>query len=1025
MGGARLRLVCPAAILIAVGIVMSAAAAAPVLVPGIYPFRTYGAEVGLGNLSVMDLAQDSTGFLWVATQDGIYRYDGTRFTRFGLEEGLPSTFAITMKAGRGGELWVATNAGLIRWDGKRFRSAGLSSGLPRAAASGLDVDTANRVWLAMAGGVYRQTGNDTFARAPGWPEGQEASALWCDRSSGSILAATSGKIGSYANGVWSWWNIPPERIDAIVVDSSHRIWIRSARRLLSKEYGETSFRDDTASLPGTSTAGHLSLDARGNLWVPTDSGLAIHEAGSWRVIGARQGLPTEWARDILEDREGSIWVASLGVHRMLGRGEFTSYTRRNGLPSEVTWCFHWDRQGRLLAGTDLGLARSTATGWTVVPGTERRQIRAVVEEEGGALWVAGDPAEIMRIDAGTGEVRRFGEQAGVSGRTVTSLLRDRSGAIWAATRGGGLLRKPPDGERFERMAIPGGGPAEDFRSVRADAQGRVWAGGERGLACLSNGIWRRFTTADGLKRNEIAYITQTASGDLWAAYFEPLGIFRFRVEEGTAGMAIRIVEQLDSQNKLGANKVFLIGEDQQRRLWVGTGIGVDVIGPKAVEHFSTADGLAGDDCDALAFLCDSRGAVYVGTSAGFSRYLARSDAPRFDAPPVHITAATLGNARIPIESERPFEVTNEKHDLVVTFAALTYYKDDLVEYQVRLHGADDEWQRASHPEARWSKLPPGDYRFEMRARLRPGQWGEPATVPFSIRPAWWQTNWARALAVLLFVALLWLAFRGRVALLRRRNAELQALVSQRTRELAAANDSLMNISVTDALTGMKNRRYLHLCMPEYTSETLRRHEVLSRAGIDATRANADLVFLIVDLDFFKEINDRYGHLAGDHALIDLHRLLEGVMRDSDTLVRWGGEELLVVSRSASRGDAAIIAERIRFAVANHPFDLGNGDTARLTCSIGFAAFPFIPEDRTRLSWEEVVDVADVCLYSAKRAGRNCWVGVMVRDCTSPQTLLARVRESLPDVVASGELEVITSAGNDQLPWALHARSATI
>jgi predicted signal transduction protein with EAL and GGDEF domain len=149
------------------------------------------------------------------------------------------------------------------------------------------------------------------------------------------------------------------------------------------------------------------------------------------------------------------------------------------------------------------------------------------------------------------------------------------------------------------------------------------------------------------------------------------------------------------------------------------------------------------------------------------------------------------------------------------------------------------------------------------------------------------------------------------------------------------------------------------------------------------------------------------------------------MRDSDTLVRWGGEELLVVSRSASRGDAAIIAERIREAVANHPFDLGNGDTSRLTCSIGFAAFPFIPEDRTRLSWEEVVDVADVCLYSAKRAGRNCWVGVMVRDCIAPQTLLARVRESLPDVVAAGELEVITSAESEQLPWALHARTATI
>src|SRR5204862_5389694 len=81
------------------------------------------------------------------------------------------------------------------------------------------------------------------------------------------------------------------------------------------------------------------------------------------LLGREEGLPTDWARDVLEDREGSIWVASLGVHRMLGRGEFTIYRRANGLPNEVTWCFHWDRAGRLLVGTDLGLARSEGSQW--------------------------------------------------------------------------------------------------------------------------------------------------------------------------------------------------------------------------------------------------------------------------------------------------------------------------------------------------------------------------------------------------------------------------------------------------------------------------------------------------------------------------------------------------------------------------------------------------------------------------------------------------------------------------------------
>ena len=114
----------------------------------------------------------------------------------------------------------------------------------------------------------------------------------------------------------------------------------------------------------------------------------------------------------------------------------------------------------------------------------------------------------------------------------------------------------------------------------------------------------------------------------------------------------------------------------------------------------------------------------------------------------------------------------------------------------------------------------------------------------------------------------------------------------------------MDLSVTDALTGMKNRRYLDLCMPEYMADALRRHESLSRTGTDPTRENADLLFFLLDLDRFKEINDRFGHAAGDRVLVDIHELLKTTMRDTDTLVRWGGEEFLLVARNSSRHEAA-------------------------------------------------------------------------------------------------------------------------
>jgi len=953
--------------------------AARVLPPGIRPFRTYGSESGLGNLAAMRLAQDTAGFLWVGTQDGAYRYDGNRFTRFGLDEGLPSTYIANVQAAPDGSVWVVTYRGLARFDGRRFVAIAVPG-----AVNAMSVDDANNVWLATAGGVMRGRAKEPFAPVAGWPGG-EATVVWSDRTAHAIWAASSERIGRFVNGTWTFWkNIGGDRIDALVVDRQRTVWARSAAHLWSKAEAEPSFHEETRALPATSTSGYLDLDRHGNLWVPTDRGVAIHDETGWNVVGAAQGLPTDWARDVLEDREGSIWIASLGVHRMLGRGELTTYDRHAGLPNAVVWCFLWDRAGRLLVGTDLGLARSTASGWETVTGTAAYQIRTIVEEAEGALWMGGSPAEVLRVGVG-GEVHKYA----IAGRTVLKIARDRDGVVWAATRGGGLLRKAPAEDRFTSVTIPNGTSDETFRWLLVDSHGRLWATGEHGIACLDRGVWRRYTTRDGLAHDHISYITESASGDFWTAYFEPLGIARFSID---GGGAMQIVDRLDVRRGLSASKVFLIGEDAHRRLWVGTGVGVDLVNGPLIEHLSMADGLAGDDIDAMAFLAGPDGEVFLGTSSGFSHYVPRADPPRAEPPPVRITSTAVG----------------AKHDFTATFAALTYLKQDLIEYQVRLLGLEDEWRPVASRDVHYARLSPGNYRFEARARLRPGAWSAAAATAFTIVPAWWQTGWARALALLIIAALIMLAHRARVAILRHRNRELEAIVAQRTHELAEVNTRLLDLSVTDALTSMKNRRYTDLCMPEYMADSLRRHESLTRADLDPTRANADLLFFLLDLDRFKEINDRFGHAAGDRVLVDIHELLKTVMRDTDTLVRWGGEEFLLIARNSSRHEAAAIAERIRRAIADHAFIVNKRTTSlRLTCSIGFAPFPFLPMDRNRFGWQEVLDVADSCLYAAKNAGRNRTVGVLAGHCDAPELLLQRIRQSLDDVVASGDVTLAT------------------
>jgi two-component system, cell cycle response regulator len=204
-------------------------------------------------------------------------------------------------------------------------------------------------------------------------------------------------------------------------------------------------------------------------------------------------------------------------------------------------------------------------------------------------------------------------------------------------------------------------------------------------------------------------------------------------------------------------------------------------------------------------------------------------------------------------------------------------------------------------------------------------------------------------------------------------ALLAIVLHRRRKDLERANRKLAELSYSDALTGLKNRRYLRQLMEGDAAVSQRRQ---ARADDAAKPSGTDIVFLLLDLDHFKQINDRHGHAAGDRALEQFAGVLRATCRSADTLVRWGGEEFLVVNRFVDRDDAMRLAERLRRAIEEHAFDIGGGKLLRLTCSIGFAAYPLCPQRPESTDWEPVLALADDALYAAKRGGRNAWVGVL-------------------------------------------------
>ena len=199
-------------------------------------------------------------------------------------------------------------------------------------------------------------------------------------------------------------------------------------------------------------------------------------------------------------------------------------------------------------------------------------------------------------------------------------------------------------------------------------------------------------------------------------------------------------------------------------------------------------------------------------------------------------------------------------------------------------------------------------------------------------------------------------------------------------ELQRKNIELQEISFTDVLTGIWNRRYLEEILTAEAGQVLRNYQ-RARGGDIRKIDHRDLVFIMVDMDFFKQVNDVYGHPAGDRLLQLVAQRLSTVVRKSDVLVRWGGEEFLIMSRSTDPGGTPAFCSRVLEVISSEPFDLGHGIVVSKTCSVGWTPYPWCRTAFESICAEESIALADTALYRAKSFGRNQGVGILPSDAS--------------------------------------------
>ena len=811
----------PRRALLALTLALPGAAAGPVfaLDPALlltqYGHRAWTADESEGALpqnSVFSIVQTRDGYLWLATQGGLARFDGVRFTVFDARNtpALRHNDVWRLLEDRQGNLWIGTRGGgLTRYRDGVFSNFSKADGLSSDHIQALWQDRDGSLWIGTRGGGLNRLrdgkftvfttadglAHDTVYALLGEPDG----TLWIGTDGGGISRLRDGKFETLSTAQ----GLPNATVYALHPDGGAGLWIGTGNGLAHWENGRITATYRTAQGLSNDNIRDLRLDRQGNLWIGTDGGgLNRFRNGSFSAMTTDQGLSSDSIGAIFEDREGSLWVGTdAGGLNRLKDNRFVPWGEPEGLTNENARSILEDRDGTLWIGTFGGLFRHRGDGFrrlTTADGLSSDVILSLAQTRDGDLWAGTLGAGLNRLRGS--RVTHYGKAQGLGNDTVLSLLEDRNGVLWAGTRSGGLHRF--ENGRFRAFTTADGLSSNDVRYLLEGRDGALWIGTlGGGLNRYQDGRFTAFTTAQGLSNDLVLALHEDANGVLWIGTFGG-GLNRYQDGRFTAFTAreglpddtvFQILEHDDALWMSSNHGVFRVAKDDLDAVAEGRH---PMLSPVV---YGRADGMRSSECNGAhqpAGWQTRDGHLWFPTIRGVVSLDPRSLAPNPVPPPVVIEELLVDGEAVPLAPE--VALPPGRRALEFGFTGLSLLAPEKVRFRYRLDGYDEDWIAAgTRRTAHYTNLPPGPYRFRVEASNNDGVWSAaPATQILRLEPFFWQRRlfWLVYVAAIAGALALGAQFhRRRVRQLKARELELLTLMNERAQAedaLRAANRAL-------------------------------------------------------------------------------------------------------------------------------------------------------------------------------------------------------------------------------------------
>lgn len=929
--------------------------------------QSWGPDSGIPQISVSAIARDAEGLMWVGTENGLARFDGQRFETFRQVDtpALQSSRITRLHYDRQQRLWIGTTRGLAQRDAQgSFKAVMAEDGEPGqvngfaedasgtlyvATERGLfawhdtelrRVDALHRrvtalttqgesLWFTTQGALHRRqpSGTQSFVLPAAWAEVAVNEMAW---SGDTLWLSSSGGLLRWRNGVMSALALEtvPISLRGLAVDETGNVWVGSDRALYRLQDGAVVERLSAAD-SGVLRWPVTILPLDGGLWLGSQTeGLQHFWPGPLRRLSVEEGLVDPFVWSYAEDGERLLMGTNSGV-AVLENERIRPLIAAADLPQPVAYSLLLDTAKRLWVGTRAGLARFTREGQPldVLSTFAGLRINGLLQARDESVWVASSGGLFQVTAQGAGDtVRSYGAEQGLDTPAVRFVLQASDGLLWLGTESG-LYRQ--HGERFENLPLDG--QTDVFiTSLVQLADGRLVAGSyDQGLYVLQGDVVTHLSLAQGLPFPNAFFLGVVES---WLLVGGADGAYRLPLAALTTDAPLPVDMLLVSRRQFQGRSAI--------RCCNGAGNGKGLI--------------RGD----TAWLPSLDGAIRVTVNTP-------------GTPPPAARVNQLAQGRQSLDLVDAMLEGGLPRNAVIDYSANDYCDPEQLQFRYRLTGFDQEWQEVgTRRSAIYTNLPPGSFTFEVQARRPFERWGPSAALRLVV-PRQFHETWPFRLlclaAAMLAAALL---LRWRLHRLETQKAALEALVMRRTQDLSQskaaleiANEALRTASLTDALTGLHNRRHLDEELPGLLARFDRQ-----RLGVDRISV---VGVLLVDIDHFKSINDRFGHGVGDAVLQSVGLALKQGVRTGEMVVRWGGEEFLVIVEVSDRQQVDAAALRLHRVIAESCRGVHTSADQLLpplSASIGCASLPLALESNAR--WQDALEIADFCLYRAKRSGRN-------------------------------------------------------